>query len=241
MKKVLFNLVALFIFLNGFCQNKAALLNFRPIKSDIDSIAEMLADIALQSPAVKSLEADTKSEEYTYRISKLSLLNNIAFSGNLNEFSIRGNPNNTTGRNFLFPRYNLGIRIPVGDIVTYGANNKSNYYKYESQVEKLKDARQNIRVQVISAYQNYAATQKTLAFQQEILQDGLVALTKAEESFRNGELSLELYTNASRAFNNEQVREVGLTRDLKVQQAAIEALIGMPLHDAFNHIRATSK
>ncbi len=238
MKKFLFVLASLFIFLNGFSQNQAELLKYVTAKTAIDSIGDALADIALQNPQLRSLEADAKSSGYTWQASKLNILNDLSVAGNVNEYSIKGNTG--TNGNLLYPRYNLGIRVTLGELFTNGKISKANLYKHESDIEKLKLARQNIRMQVISTYQDYALTQKLLALQQDVLQDELVSFSQTEEKFKNGEATLDIYSRAGKAYNAEQVKQVTLTRDLKVTQAQLEALIGMPLSDAFNQIRATN-
>lgn len=238
MKKVFLNVLACFLMLPAICQTRAQILDYTTTKNAVDSIADELADIALQNPQLTALADQVKASEYSWKASKYDLLDNISVAGNLNEFSIKGsNPN---GRNFYYPRYNVGVRATLGQFFSTGKTQKANFYKYQSDVERLKDARQNIKAQVKTAYQNYALTQKLLAFQEEVLQDGLIAINKAEEKFKNGELSLELYTDASRKYNSDLVRKATLERDLRVQQATLEDLIGMTLDDAFRQIKATN-
>ncbi len=240
MKKNILNLLFLFVLITGYSQNQYEILNYYSAKTAIDSIGEALADVALQNPALRSMEADAKASEYTWKASRYSFLNDLSVSGNLNEYSLKGLNNNSNNGNLLYPRYNVGVRVGLGEFFTTDKTAKANFYRYQSETERLKDGRQKIRMQVKTNYQDYAMTQKLMALQQEILQDQLIAFSKIEEKFKNGELSLDVYTRESRTYNAEQVKEVTLTRDLKVTQAALEALIGMPLEDAFNQIKVTN-
>ena len=240
MKKTTFLVLTLFIFLAGRGQNSSQILKYTIPKLAIDSIAEELANIALQNPEIKSFEASSTAAEYTWKASKYQLLNSITVAGNLNEYSINKTNNNlgVNGTNLLYPRYNFGIRVPIGELFSSPRITKANYYKLQSEEEIVKLTRNRIRKDVIILFQNYATTQKLIALQQEVLQDESVAFTKAEERFKNGETSLESYTLTSKAYNNEQVKLVNLTKDLKVYQASLEELLGMPLEDAFAHIKA---
>ena len=240
MKKLILNIFLLSLFSAGYGQTTAELINFRPHKLAIDSIAEALADIAADNPQLRSSYAIIKSAEYQWKASKYALLSLFTVQGNLNEFTIKAGSGSTVvdGRAIVYPRYNFGVRIPIGELFSAPRLTKASYYKYESEIENARALKLNIRKKVIAAYQDYALTQKLIVLQQEVLQDQLTVLTKAEEQFKNGELSVQGYTFATRSYNSDEVRLVTLNRDLKIHQAEIEELIGMPLEDAFEHLRA---
>ncbi|WP_153796258.1 TolC family protein [Foetidibacter luteolus] len=241
MKKFILNSITLLLVSASFGQTTKEILNYSTPKTGIDSVAEALADLALQNPEIKAAELNARSTEYTYRASKNSVWNNLSVAGNLNEYTVNNlfsggtaDPNN---RNVFFPRYNVGMRLSLSDLITSPKIAKANYYKLQSELEGLKAAKAEFRKTVIAAYHDYALTQKLIALQDQVMQDQSVIYSKVEEKFNKGEISLETYTDASKVYNNEEVKRATLNRDLKVKEAGLEALLGMPLKDAFGHLR----
>ena len=237
MKKIILNVLAIFFTISSFAQSAAEILKYHSPKQAVDSIAEALADLAMDNPQIRMAAAGVQAANYTWKASRFSILNSVFATGNLNEFTLH-KQDPTNGRSLVYPRYNFGIRVSIGDFVNDPKIAKANRIRVEAENERLKQARMDVRTAVISAYQDYAMTQKLLALQEEVLQDEEVAVNKSEERFKNGEISLEAYTLQTKLYNGEQVKKVTLTRDLKVKHASLEALIGMPLSDAFDHISA---
>jgi len=236
MKTVILNTLALFLFLQGFSQTTSDILNSKTHKVAVDSIAEALATLALDNPQIRLAAINTRSAEIDRSITKMSWLNSFYATSNVNEFTLKGQ--NTDLGNRFYPKYNLGVRITIGELVSLPKTIKASSLRVQASMESEKIARQSLRTEVIVAYQDYALTQQLIAFQQDILQDVLIAYNKAEEKFKKEELSFERYTEISHTYNGELVKMATLNKDLKVKQATLETLIGMPLDDAFNHLKA---
>jgi outer membrane protein TolC len=238
MKKAILNTLALFLFFTGFGQTTAEILKYRSPKLAVDTIAEALAQLAVENPQIKMAAYDAKSAEYTWRASKYMWSNAVFAAANLNEYTINKKKSQEQGITTLYPRYNLGLRITLGDFLVNPKTTKANYYKFQSETEKSKKAAQDIKKEVIIAYQEYALSQKLQALQEEILQDELVAFTKGEQRFKNGEISLDAYTLALKTYNDEQVKNETLKKELRVKQATLESYLGMSMEDAFIQIGA---
>ena len=105
-------------------------------------------------------------------------------------------------------------------------------------IDFIKILKKPPQIIITSAYQEYALSQKLQALQEEILQDELVAFTKGEQRFKNGEISLDAYTLALKTYNDEQVKNETLKKELRVKQATLESYLGMSMEDAFIQIGA---
>lgn len=246
MKKIVLNTFFLFIISSVFSQTTAELLKSRSPKLAVDSIAEALADLAIENPEIDGALADLKSAEYSWKASRFTVLNSIEATGNLNEYTLKGNkqvidPNNPNASGIIYPRYNFGIRLSLGDLFNSPKTSKSNYYRMISEQEKVKKVKQDIRKEVITAYQELALAQQLLVLEEESMQDETVVFSKSEEKFKKGEITFEAYTSAARLFNSEKVKYITQIKDAKVKQATLEALIGMPLQNALDHLAVIMK
>lgn len=236
MKTIILNTFAIFLFVQGFSQTTMDILSSKTHKVAIDSVAEALATLALDNPQIRLAAINTQSAQLEHSVTKMSWLNSFYATSNINEYTLKGQ--NTDLGNRFYPKYNLGVRISFGEIVTLPKTIKASSLRVQASVESEKIARQSLRTEVIIAYQDYALTQQLIAFEQDILQDVLLSYNKAEEKFKKEELSFDRYTEISHAYNGELVKMATLNKDLKVKQATLETLIGMPLDDAFNHLKA---
>lgn len=205
-----------------------------------DSVVERLVAMASVNPRIVSLENVAEQYEYEFRRGKTAWLNNIQVAGNLNELSLKQGSTaapDPIRQSTQFPRYNIGVVVPFGLFVNNGKQNKANYSRYLSMLETVKIEKQNIRKEVITTYQGYILQKQLLALQQEVLQDAKILLNKHEEDFRNEKITLETYTNTSRTYNNEQVKEINILNSIKLIEAELEALIGMRIQDALEMIK----
>ncbi|RYY54564.1 MAG: hypothetical protein EOO05_20175, partial [Chitinophagaceae bacterium] len=203
-----------------------------------DSVVEFLVKMAYNNPRIRSLENVAVQSDYEVSRSKSAWLNQITVAGNLNEVSVKRTFNNDpilvpTNQ---YPRYNLGVVLPIGIFVNNKKATKALEHQYESNVNQVEMERIVIKRQVVSTYEDYLLYQSLITLQQEALQDAQVLYTKAEEAFEKGKMTLEAFTQASKSFNAEKVREINLRHSLALTMAEMESLIGMDLTDALKEI-----
>jgi hypothetical protein len=149
-----------------------------------DSVIERLVAMASVNPRIVSLEYVADQYEQEFRRGKTAWLNNIQVAGNLNELSLKQSSTPSTDplrQSTQFPRYNIGVVVPIGLFINNGKQNKANYSRYLSMLETVKIEKQNIRKEVIVQYQGYILQKQLLALQQEVLQDAKILLSKHEE------------------------------------------------------------
>lgn len=209
-------------------------LRFNPL---IDSVAEKLVEMAMLNARIGTIENSAYASEYEYMRSRTTWLNNIVVSGNVNEFSLKNEvAANPLNQSTQYPRYNIGVILPLGLFINNGKQTKANYYRYEAAIDQIKKEKQDIRKEVLTSYENYLMNKQLLSVQQSLLQDAKILLSRHEEKFADGEITLEQYTNTSKQYYAEKVRVINLIRDLKVIVAELESLIGMNIEIALDQI-----
>lgn len=240
MKRFISAFILLLIFFSGYSQEgtKYQTATYNPA---VDSIAEALVALAMTNPSIKGVEDDARQYEYAYKKSKTAWLNNVTLQGNLNEFSIKQSANSDPlKQSTQYPRYNIGVSVPLGMFINNSKQVKSDYYKYKSTIDAVDEKRRAIRQQVLTSYQDFLMNKKLMALQQEVLHDWEIIYLKNEDRFKKGEISLESFYSTTRIYNDMLNKQVTLNNALKVSEAKLESLIGMDINEAIAMIKSRS-
>ncbi len=240
MLRQLFSLMLMMVAVNQAISQVATDTAARP---GADFIAERLVDLAMKNPQISSSDNLAEQFKYSYRRTRSQWLDNIVLTGNLNEFSINqsGAAADPLKQSTQYPRYNVGVRLPVGMFINNGKEAKSMMHKYKSTQDDAQALRQAIRRQVLTVYEDYKMNTELTALQHEVLQDAKFLFAKTEEKFQKGEITLDVYTTANRLYNSEKVKAVALEHDLNVSIAQLEELIGMNLAVALKNITSPAQ
>jgi outer membrane protein TolC len=195
-----------------------------------DKVGHALANLAIEHYRIKIADDNVKYTEQEMEKVKLSWMNNLNASFNLNEFSLQNSL--FQQQNSFFPRYNFSLSLPLGFITTKKKEiqmAKTNYQRSKDirnlELQQLKDA-------VIQEYQFYVSGKYLLEIHQLTLQDEKMILDKATQQFESNEIQLEAYTNYTRRYNEILTRKVILLRELNTSKYKLEAFLGMDLETA---------
>ncbi|HEY6955652.1 MAG TPA: TolC family protein [Flavisolibacter sp.] len=188
------------------------------------AIEERLVQLAWQGPEVQKTAHQIKIDEYQLRAAQNVWMNLLAFNINYNEFTF----NNTQTSTYVYPRYNLGITIPLGTIFSRTAvkSAKENIEIGKDNTELIK---RTLREQVLTAYKQYLAYGQLIAIQSALVNDVKTQAAQVEEKFRSGSISLDLYTNAQKNNNVETAALVNLKLQQDIKKLELEKLIGVKL------------
>ncbi|MBS1600323.1 MAG: TolC family protein [Bacteroidetes bacterium] len=196
-------------------------------------IRERLVQLALQNPTYEMADHAANAAEYQVRMAKGSWLNIFQAAGNLNEFTI----NQLTGtgsaatQNIYFPKYNLGLTIPM-DIFSRQKNTvkiaKENYLIAEAQKN---DRFRQIRAEVLTKYEDYLLDKQMLDFQSIVAQDQFTLYKRSEKDFQDGIIKLEEFEKAYKGWVEEQTKKLLYQRNLNVIKLDLERIIGVKLED----------
>ncbi|MBX6360620.1 MAG: TolC family protein [Acidobacterium ailaaui] len=200
-----------------------------------DPVAKQLVLLALENADAKSAELQVEAANEQLKLAKTDWWNNVALSGNINEYSISP-PKNLT--NIYYPRYNFGGTIPLGIFTTHAHKVRQARKELEiAQMAKLSKF-EEIKTNVLSKYQDYLMYKQQLTIETSVVENLYNTYLQAEQKFRNGQISVDEYNNALQSYNEELSKKISLQRDLNVSKLEIERLIGVPLE---NVLRAVNK
>lgn len=188
------------------------------------AIEEKLVQLAWQGPEVQKTAHQIKIDEYQLRAAQNVWMNLLAFNINYNEFTFNSSP----ASNYVYPRYNLGVTIPLGTIFSRTAvkSAKENIEIGKDNTELIK---RTLREQVLTAYKQYLAYGQLIGYQSALVNDVKTQLAQVEEKFRSGSISLDLYTSAQKNNNIETASLVNLKLQQDIKKLELEKLIGVRL------------
>jgi outer membrane protein TolC len=203
----------------------------------LTTIARGLADVAIENMG-SGADATAEALKYDYLATKTAWADRLVVAGNLNEFTIKGRNSFSPpyGNSLVYPRYNIGVTIPIGIFTNQPKQTKAAYYRYQAEVENVKRAKESYRLQVMNSYFNYTKNLQLLSLQEEALQDAEFEYTKTEDKFSKGQTTLEAYSAAGKRFNTEKVNKATLESDTRAAKAELESLLGMPYETAIARI-----
>ncbi len=200
-----------------------------------DKVGHELSKLAAAHYRIKIADDNVKYTQQEMDKIKLSWMNNLNASFNLNEFSLQNSL--FQQQNSFFPRYNFSLSLPLGFIATKKkevqmakTNTQRSIDIRELEIQQLKEA-------VIQEYQNYVSNTYLLEIHQLTLQDEKMILDKASQSFESNQIDIEAYTNYTRRYNELLTKKVTLLRDLNSSRYRLEAYLGMDLELAFKTVR----
>lgn len=197
-----------------------------------DTISEKLAEFAVNNYQIMISKSKVKEMNFEVKKSKAAWLNNVAVTGNLNEANLRSSGGGGAGQNIFFPRYNFGVTLPLGTFFTKSNDTKIAKAKYEQEVYNLKGQLDLLKKAIKVEYQNYLSQKYLVALHEAVTQDEKVLLSVVETRFSKNEVGLDVYTQASRRYNDALVKKIDLLKSLNTSKLELESLLGMKLEDA---------
>lgn len=243
MKRVLFFLLVALTGTVAKAQQKAdtsIILRLPADQPTVKLLKERLVALAMENPQVKALDIKKQITKYDENRAKAGWLNLITAAGNLNEYTIKGTSSNSTvNNNTLYPRYNFGIMVPIGNLISIPNDvkiAKANGKVFDQQREGEKLA---LKAAVLRAYEDYSANKQLYELQLPLLEDAYNHYKQTEQKFSTGDqnTAVEGLNDAYRIYNAEMVRKVNLEREVKLSKLTLEAIIGTTLEEVLLHLQ----
>jgi outer membrane protein TolC len=205
-----------------------------------DPVAEKLAELGAKNYVIQASEKSIDMAEEDVKKAKSLWFNHVSPNFNLNEFTLARTLGINTQFNSFWPRYNINLSLPLGMF----AGNKSAVNKSKIAVEQAKlnqetiilNIKRNIRVY----YQDYISNKYLLALQESLLQDEKIILDRVNTSFENNQVDLEVFTAATKKYNDLLSKKITLLRDINYAVFNLEEILGMPLDIAISKVTNTS-
>jgi len=200
-----------------------------------ESVAEKLSTLAVNNRKVDIAEKTIQSSKFAVGREKATWFNNLTFASNFNEYTINGSLQGQ--QNFFFPRYNLSLSLPFGYFFSQSKEVKIAKATLEKSILAKQEEIENIKQSIKIQYETYLANKYFLALHETLLQDQKILLDKVEASFENNQVDLDVFTTATKSFNDVLVKKISLIQALNSSKYTLENLLGMKLEDAYKKIR----
>ncbi|HEX8333482.1 MAG TPA: TolC family protein [Segetibacter sp.] len=245
-------LIAILILINNsaFSQVKPNLTNKPELKGNNDSklklnegsstytdslIKDRLVSLALQNPAFAESDADINGAKFEAKQAKSFWLNSITLSGNLNEFVVNNATINGVPASTLFPKYNLGVSIPLGLLGSQEKNIAKEKIKLYTAQKESKT--REIKKDVLILYENYKERKDLFDLQKQITDGVYSTYQQLQKDYASGEIKdIKDVNKQYQTWILERSNQRSKEKDLKIAELEIEGLIGMKMSDAINTI-----
>jgi len=193
-------------------------------------IAEKLVQLAWKNnPDNKQVIDASQGANYDWKVSKLTFLNALVFSGNLNEFNINPPPTTNGTTSNLYPLYNISLTIPLGLYPVNHLTSKSYQKKYDVSVDKVNSQKLDIRNKVLVKYQDYLLAKELLKIEAQASDEASAQFLLMQKKFKDNRATLQQYNEAQKAFNAENIIKLTYQRNFNVAKYDLERLIGVNL------------
>lgn len=198
-----------------------------------DSIIEQrLVDLAVNGPLGDISGHQVAVANYKVKSARKSWFNLLTLSFNVNDQTYAAQP---TGGGYTYPKYFFGLVLPIGTIVSKGAEIKA----AKEEVKIAEDLRINqqrqIRADILSKYRTFKNQRAHVVLQSQVVDDIHAAYLQAEKKFNDGSITIETYSDASRNYSSEMTKLLNLQLQQDLAQIEIERIIGVPLETVTNH------
>jgi outer membrane protein TolC len=234
MKKAIFTLLILFSLSAG----AQSIINdiSNPGFSLQDPVADKLAELGAQNYMIQAAGKSIEMAEQDVKKAKSVWFNHVSPNFNLNEFSLAKTLGVGNQINSFWPRYNINLSLPLGMF----AGNSSTVKKTRIAVEQAKMNREaevlNVKRNIRVYYQDYISNKYLLALQESLLQDEKILLDRVNTMFENNQVDLEVFTAATKKYNDLLAKKINLLKDINYAIYNLEGILGMPLEVALSKV-----
>ena len=203
-------------------------------------IREKLVRLALQNPTYEVADHQVNIAAFQLKVARSSWLGLFAANGNVNEYTI--SPPKATVVNgqaisnpIYYPRYNFGLTIPL-DVFSVKPNNvKIARENYAIAAAQRTEKYRQIKVDVLTRYEDYLLDKQKLEYQIQITQDQYTVYKKAEKDYADGSIKLEDLNKSYKGWVDEQTRRLEFQRNANVAKLELERIIGVKLEDVIKN------
>lgn len=195
--------------------------------TDLD-IREKLVRLAWNNyPANEEAQRVVEIAQHNVKVAGLDWLNMVRLNMNFNEFNIDA----ANERNQFYPKYNLGVQIPLGAFFEIPQNVK--IAKKDLEISKLRvnQAKLTLRANVLRRYQTYLSAKEVFKIQKEAETDTYSNHLLIEQKFKAAEVHVSAFVQSSKNYNDQRIRTVVSENAYKQSVVALEELIGIKLTD----------
>lgn len=201
------------------------------------AVPQLMAAAIKHSAAIKSISIEQSINKEDLKIAQKNILNSVALGasynyGNLSSiggFQTDASGNPTGGVNtYSSGRYFAGVNlaVPIDRLVTRGNLIRKERLNLERTESVQKEREDVIRQQVITLYQNVLLTRKLLTLRQESYVNAQTSYRLAEKQFRQGQLALADFNQASSLFTDVNIAQEAARNQYDTAFMLLEEYVG---------------
>jgi outer membrane protein TolC len=206
-----------------------ALANAGAIDVIDTAIENRLVELTLKGPEFDASVHQGKIAELELRRARTSWLNLLTISTNYNDQTF-AKPVTASGQaTYVYPKYFIGITIPLGIFFSQGNQVKAARESIAHSKDQQEILARTLKTQVLTKYKQYKFYAAQIQMESELSNDVVVNSTQAEQSFRQGKITVDAYILAQRAKNEETVKIMNLQLQQDLIRLDIESMIGVSL------------
>lgn len=200
-------------------------------KYDNNEFREKLVDKALINfPDFLIEEQNEIIANHELSLVKHDILNKITVSGNLNESAINPPDANVT-TNVYYPRYNIGVVIPLGLFSIRKHAIKIAEKKQLISHLNVEQATLQVKREVLTVLNDYLLALRVFGLRNEITEDANTNHTTMQEKYENGEISSVEYNNEAKIYKLETEKQMIAKTEADNKKLELEMWIGISLED----------
>jgi outer membrane protein TolC len=192
-----------------------------------DPVEARLVKLALEGPLFKGSKNQNRINELQLKTAKSQWQNLLTLSLNYNDQTF-AKPGALGANTYVYPKYFVGFVIPLGTLFS-----RTQVKAAREQVEMGKATQEQlarqIRADVVTKYRQYKTKNELLKLQSQLVDDEQVLFTQVQKNFRNGSVTIEVYSLEQKKYNDDLAQKLNLQLDRDVIQLSIEEMIGVPL------------
>jgi len=200
-----------------------------PLSND-EEIKEKLISLALNNPLIRVSISNINNAETARKKANTSLLSSVNIGGNINEFVI-SNPQAAA----FFPKYNLGVSIPLDLLIKNKAEKKTADEMIliaKAQKEQLET---NLKTKVLVQYEIYKEEKELLQFKKIALDGANDNYEKAQKDFKDEVILIDELNKMYKLYIAEKALLVSKEKDYNIAVILLEELIGLKLKTLFEN------
>ena len=196
---------------------------------------EKLVQIAYNnSPTTSILNHEVTASEYRVKQAKFRWLENLRVTGNLNEFNLNkstASPDGTQNLGNFYPRYNIGVIISVGELLTNPMRTKVENENLAINEENINIQKLNVRTEVLKRYEEYLSAKEIYDIRVDALEDATQVRDLKQSRFSRNEIAVSEYNEAVDRYNETKISLAQSKRDMNLSLIELEGLLGVKLAD----------
>jgi outer membrane protein TolC len=195
------------------------------------AIERRLVELALQGPEYEAATHQGKVNEYKLKETKNAWLNLLAISANYNDQTFaQQNPNSPV----VYPKYFIGITIPLGVIFSQGTNVKAAREGVALGKNQQEELARQLKANVLGKYKQFKMYTSLIEMQRTMNNDVEADYSQAKDGFEKGTVTVEAYILAQRTRNEELTKDLNLRLQRDLVRLEIERIIGVPLDEVLH-------